>query len=167
VKIFTTISVLLLSVLIWPSSGFASLKPATTSALGAQNRPVSVRSKIPRKILPKQKTIAYGGKYKAGHWYPWGWCTYYAAKKRGGVGWSGNAREWLANAKRAGYKTGHKAKEGAILQTNESWYGHVAYVEKVYPDNSFDISEMNYKGFGIISRRHIKAGDKRIMGFVY
>ncbi len=41
---------------------------------------------------------------------------------------------------------------------SSSEYGHVAFVEKVYSDNSILVSEMNVKGNNIVSERHISAG---------
>lgn len=118
-------------------------------------------------MLPTKPTIAYGGPYKAGGWYPYGWCTFLVAEMRGGVRWPGNASEWLAGAKDAGVQTGNKPVEGAILVTNEGgWTGHVAFVTKVNKDGSFVVSEMNYVGFGVVSSRTIKAGSSIIRGFI-
>jgi surface antigen/LysM repeat protein len=106
----------------------------------------------------------YGGR---DHIFPWGQCTYYAAKKRGGVPWGGNAKNWLANAKAYGASTGKTPVVGAIVVTNENRrYGHVAYVEKV-DGNRFYISEMNFVGLGKVSYRWLNANDPVVKGFIY
>lgn len=101
-----------------------------------------------------------------GNHFPWGWCTWYVAERRGDVSWMGNAREWLWNAQAQGRATGRIPAVGAILVTNESWWGHVAYVEAVNGD-SVTISEMNYVGFGIASTRTISNSNGVILGYIY
>lgn len=64
----------------------------------------------------------------------------------------GNAKQWFNNAKRDGYETGDKPRQGAIMAlTCTSWicgyYGHVAYVED-FDENTVTVSEMN----GLIRR---------------
>ena len=98
--------------------------------------------------------------------YPYGWCTYYVASRRYVPGGWGNAQSWLSSARRSGYATGSQPAAGAIVVTNESWIGHVAYVESVH-GSSITISEMNYRGWGITSQRTISAYSGRIMGYVY
>lgn len=98
--------------------------------------------------------------------YPYGWCTYYVASRRFVPGGWGNAQSWLGSAKRSGYATGSTPAPGAIMVSSESWIGHVAYVESVSGD-SFSVSEMNYKGWGITSQRTISISNGRVMGFIY
>lgn len=101
-------------------------------------------------------TVQYGG---GSHRFPYGWCTYWAAQKRGGVPWGGNAVAWPSNARAYGYSTGSTPVAGAIYA--EPWltgYGHVSYVEQVHANGSFTVSEMNYAGWGRVSYRTIGAG---------
>lgn len=98
--------------------------------------------------------------------YPYGWCTYYVATKRYVPAQWGNARSWLSSAQRAGYSTGKAPAAGSIVVTGESGYGHVAYVESV-SGGSITISEMNYKGWGVVSRRTISAYGGVIRGYIY
>lgn len=98
--------------------------------------------------------------------YPYGWCTYYVATRRYVPSSWGNARNWLSSAKRSGYSTGSEPAEGAIVVTSESGWGHVAFVEDV-SGGSITISEMNYSGWGVISRRTISAHEGVIRGYVY
>jgi len=104
--------------------------------------------------------------YSSGaHSFPWGWCTWYVASRRH-VPWGGNAGTWLYHAKAYGANIGRAPKPGAIMVSGESRYGHVAIVESV-SGNSFTISEMNYKGFGMVSKRTLSKGSGVIKGFIY
>ncbi len=110
-------------------------------------------------IIPK-------GKIGTGHSFPYGYCTWYVARKRY-VPWGGNAGAWLYNAKSSGYATGRTPRVGAIMVTTENrYYGHVAYVEKVSGD-TITVSEMNYVGFAKSSRRTLSASSRAIKGFIY
>jgi surface antigen len=103
---------------------------------------------------------------KAGNSFPYGYCTYYVANKRT-VTWRGNAGAWLYNAKAQGYSTGKKPKAGAIVVTTEdARYGHVAYVESVGKD-TITISEMNYKGWGVVNTRTLSQNARVIRGYIY
>lgn len=99
------------------------------------------------------------------HQFPWGWCTWYVASRRH-VPWGGNAGTWLYHAKAFGANTGRAPKVGAIMVSGESRWGHVGVVESV-SGGSFTISEMNYKGFGVVSKRTINTGAGFVRGFIY
>ncbi|HEM5192997.1 TPA: CHAP domain-containing protein [Streptococcus suis] len=64
----------------------------------------------------------------------------------------GNGQDWVRTAASLGGEIGTRPQEGAILSFaggghgTQTEYGHVAFVEKVYPDGSFLISETNYNG---------------------
>lgn len=105
------------------------------------------------------------GKAGSGHKFPYGYCTWYVSQKRY-VPWSGNAGTWLYHAKSAGYQTGKAPRAGAIMVSSESWWGHVAIVENV-SGSSFTISEMNYRGWGKVSRRTISTSSRAVKGFIY
>ncbi|KKU54181.1 MAG: Peptidase M23 [Candidatus Moranbacteria bacterium GW2011_GWE2_47_10] len=106
------------------------------------------------------------GKPGTGHRFPYGYCTWYVAQKRY-VPWSGNAGTWLYKAKSMGYKTGKTPKVGSIVVTTEDrYYGHVAFVEKVSGGN-ITVSEMNYVGWAKTSRRSLPATSRVIKGFIY
>lgn len=102
------------------------------------------------------------------HKFPWGQCTWYVAQKRY-IPWSGHAKSWLSNAGSYGFNVcwGRACEpvSGAIVATNETWYGHVAYIEAVQGD-SIIISEMSL-GQGILKTRALKITDKRIRGYIY
>ncbi len=99
--------------------------------------------------------------------FPWGQCTYYVASRRN-IPWNGNAWQWFGAAQSYGMATGSRPRPGAIMVTWESrYYGHVAVVEQVYGDGSYLISEMNYRGLGMVDQRHIIPGQVPLIGFIY
>ena len=106
------------------------------------------------------------------HIFPAGWCTRYAAdtyRDRNGrdVTFRGNAKDWGVNAARAGYVTSsdvNRIVKNSILvfgPTRTNQYGHVAIVDSVVRGSHVVVSEQNWKGFGVVSRRTIKWGDLR------
>jgi len=101
--------------------------------------------------------------------FPYGQCTYYVATRRA-VDWGGNAIAWwrAAQGKRP---EGHVPVQGAIVVFNIGWVGHVAYVEHVNLNGTFQISEMNYHadggGWGRVDYRTISDTDASIVGFIY
>lgn len=97
--------------------------------------------------------------------YPYGYCTWYVASRRSVPRW-GNAGSWYYNAKASGYATGHTARPGAIFVSNESPIGHVGIVESVN-GSTMVVSEMNYAGYGKVSRRTLPVNFSRIKGFIY
>jgi surface antigen len=106
------------------------------------------------------------GKAGSGHRFPYGYCTWYVASKRY-VPWGGNAGTWLYNAKAQGYRTGKSPAVGSIVVTTENrYYGHVAYVEKV-SGGVITVSEMNYAGWGKTSRRTLSTSSRAIKGYIY
>lgn len=105
------------------------------------------------------------GKAGSGHRFPYGYCTWYVAQKRY-VPWSGNAGTWLYHAQTSGYKTGKTPQVGSIMVSSESWWGHVAIVEKV-SGGTITVAEMNYKGWAKVDRRVIDASSRIIKGYIY
>lgn len=98
--------------------------------------------------------------------YP-GQCTNYAHYKRPDLpAMMGNGGEWLGYARSYGFATGYSPRVGSIMVSGESWYGHVAYVESV-SGGSFTVTEMNYVGPYVVSRRTIPIGAGFIKGFIY
>jgi surface antigen len=104
--------------------------------------------------------ISYGPNH-----FPWGYCTWWVAQKRS-VPWNGNAWQWYGNAQSYGRPTGRTPVPGAIMVTWESGVGHVAYVESV-SGGSFTVSEMNYRGYGIVSSRTLTTSSVPLIGFIY
>ena len=86
--------------------------------------------------------------------YPAGQCTWWAWMKRPDLPWfsgeSGNAKNWISSAQRAGIPTGTAPIAGAVVvfqpgQDYSGAYGHVAYVMSV-SGNAITISEANFNG---------------------
>lgn len=98
--------------------------------------------------------------------FAYGYCTWYVATKRY-VPWFGNAIQWWPNARAYGYPEGQAPAVGAIMVTRESYWGHVAYVEAVSGDGSWTVSEMNYVGWNVVSRRTLRPGQAPVVGFIY
>jgi surface antigen len=79
----------------------------------------------------------------------------------------GDAHDWDTGARAASYIVDHKPAVGAIMQTDAGELGHVAYVEKVNPDGSWEVSEMNVKGWDILSSRTFKAEQAKVYNFIH
>jgi len=76
-------------------------------------------------------------------------------------GTNGNALYWAYNAAHRGWATGSTPRIGSIAVfqpgvAGAGSVGHVAWVTEVYPSqNAIEISEMNFKGPGIVDNRRI------------
>jgi peptidoglycan hydrolase CwlO-like protein len=57
---------------------------------------------------------------------------------------AGDARKWAGYAVGRGLRTGYTPSPGAAIVWNLGTYGHVAYVESVNSDGTFNISEYNF-----------------------
>lgn len=100
--------------------------------------------------------------------FAWWNCTYYVANKKY-VTWSGNAREWLRNAKAQWVPTGNTPEEWAIIVFiwgGYSHYWHVGIVERVNSDGTLYVSDMNYSGLNKVTHRTVKP-NKAIAGYIY
>ena len=95
-------------------------------------------------------------------------CTWWAAYNRK-VTWNGNGSEWLLNAAAQGYATSGTPQYRAIAVypagSAYSQYGHVAVVIAVTP-TSYTVSEMNYRGLGVVDQRTIAWPDPLVEGFI-
>lgn len=92
----------------------------------------------------------------AGNTYAAGYCTWYAKNRRPDLpNRLGNANTWVARAATQGIPTGSAPRAGAIGQQGM----HVVYVESVNGDGTVTISEMNYKGLGVVSSRTAPASN--------
>jgi surface antigen/LysM repeat protein len=84
--------------------------------------------------------------------YDYGWCTWWAAKRRADVGKPipanfGDACNWISAAGRAGIPTGSvPSGAGDVIFTSSGCLGHVAFVEEMLPDGSIWVSDMNSRG---------------------
>ena len=101
--------------------------------------------------------------------YAFGNCTYYVATRYPNIyPYLGNALDWIPNAKKQGYKTLSSPAPDTIAVygagNGYSSLGHVAVVESVNSDGSFQVSEMNYTGFDVTDSR--RSTMKGVVGFI-
>jgi surface antigen len=100
--------------------------------------------------------------------FPYGQCTWWAAYNRQ-VTWSGDAGQWLLNAREQGVETSGLPSLGAIVVykpgSGYSGYGHVAIVIAVSP-STYAVSEMNYLGWGEVNTRSVAWPDSHVSGFI-
>ena len=101
----------------------------------------------------------YTGGPIEGNTYAWGNCTYWAFAMRLWAGapiptsW-GNANTWDDRAEADGYIVNRTPMVGAVYQTDEGKWGHVAYVIKVdSKTGDWTISEMNNLGLNMVNTR--------------
>jgi surface antigen len=119
--------------------------------------------------------FAWGGyaPIYGGNGYDYGYCTWYAAIRRAQIGRPipsnlGNASTWRVLAERAGLATGSQPATGAVLWVPPTdYYGHVGFVEEVYPDGSIRVSDMNLAGWGVRSERTLTASEATAYNYIY
>ncbi len=105
---------------------------------------------------------------KSGHEGDHGNCTWWAYYKRPDIYPScyGDAREWLSQAQAGGLLTGNFPIVGSIAVFEDiGGLGHVAYVELVNPNDSFNVTEMGYNWFNCDRSNEYSAGSAT--GFIY
>ena len=68
-------------------------------------------------------------------------------------GGRGNANQWDDNARAAGIPTGSTPKIKSVAVWHIGRYGHVAWVESVNSDGTFNVSEYNRGGDGLYHER--------------
>jgi CHAP domain len=101
--------------------------------------------------------------------YAFGNCTYYVATRFPTIyPYLGNAKDWILNAPKHGYQVLTTPHPDTVVVygpgNGYSSLGHVAVVDKVNPDGSFQVSEMNYAGFDHIDQR--RSTMKGVIGFI-
>ena len=100
--------------------------------------------------------------------FPFGECTWWAAYNHR-VTWSGDAKDWLANARAQAVRTSDVPSVGAIAVYRPggaySAYGHVAIVIAVEP-TSYWVSDMHAPHWGVVSTRVIAWPDPNVQGFI-
>lgn len=136
------------------------------------NSPV-LTAKLADSKYPEYNGLQYPG---AGS-YAFGNCTQYVYNRifqlGGYVGqFFGNGGEWGVNAAKQGYFTTSVPTEGYAVSFPpgvggaSAEYGHVAFVEKVFPDGSILVSEMNVQGLNVVSERIIDAGSAALSTYI-
>ena len=103
------------------------------------------------------RSYGYGGG-SAGNRYALGNCTWYAYERRAAMGrpigslW-GNATNWAASARAAGFTVNQTPAPGAVFQYGGG-YGHVGVVESVDSEYLY-VTDMNYAGYNVVTSRKI------------
>jgi surface antigen len=114
----------------------------------------------------------YDGPASTKNTYDYGYCTFWAAKRREEIGkaipntW-GDAHTWDDRALRDGYLVDHTPSKGAVMESDAGELGHVAFVEEVAPDGGWTISEMNVKGWDILDNRTMPAATAAFYNFIH
>ena len=142
--------------------GYVAPRSATRSYSYGYGSQSSVGS-----ISRNTAAASVGNRYAAGN------CTWYAYERRLALGrpigsfW-GNANTWDDSARAAGFVVNNVPAPGAIIQND--WggggYGHVGIVERVDGQNIY-VSDMNFRGYNIISSRTISIADAGRYKFIH
>jgi len=138
--------------------------PTAEEVLPERDVPVAIPAAAPQSTyvtaaVAKPKAATYTAGSSAGNTYSRGYCTWYAKNRRPDLPNNlGNAITWTSRAAAQGLATGTTPRVGAIGQSGN----HVVFVESVNGDGTITVSEMNWKGLGIISSRTASAS-----GFSY
>lgn len=115
----------------------------------------------------------YMGEMVDGNTYEWGNCTYWAYAMRVWAGnpigkWWGNANTWDDSARNEDYVVNHTPAVGAVFQTDEGTWGHVAYVIKVDSGTGeWTISEMNAPNLNVVSQRTFTKASAAYYTFIH
>lgn len=129
---------------------------AVEGAKKAEQAKVVQTPKPAPKVAQKAPIVARIASYA--NTYSPGYCTWFVASRRPVPSGWGNARNWLANARAAGWATGSTPRVGAIAWTGAGAMGHVALVVAVN-GSQVTVQEMNYAGFGVVSSRVANASE--------
>lgn len=114
-----------------------------------------------------------GGAVYGYNGYDYGYCTWYTANRRAEVGKPvpanlGNASTWKVLSQRAGIPVGNTPQAHAVIWTPpRDYYGHVGFVEEVYPDGSVRVSEMNVRGWGVRSEKVLTPAQAAGYSYIY
>ncbi len=115
----------------------------------------------------------YMGGPVPGDTYTWGNCTYWVFAMRLWAdnpiptSW-GNANTWDENAIRDGYLVNQTPAIGAIMQSDEGDWGHVAYVTDVDVETGkWTISEMNAPILNVVSKRTFASSSGLFYDFIH
>ena len=142
-----------------------------TGGLGSSYSSTSRNVHVTSTSAPSSNGVSLSNASSAGgNLYTSGQCTYYVFDRVGGkIGstW-GNANNWANAAAAAGYTVNNSPSKGAILQTSQGAFGHVAYVESVNSNGTITVSEMNYgHGAGVVTSRTISASQAASYNYIH
>ena len=106
----------------------------------------------------------------SGNRYALGNCTWYAYERRAAMGrpigslW-GNATNWAASARAAGFTVNQTPAPGAVFQYGGG-YGHVGVVESVDSEYLY-VTDMNYAGYNVVTSRKIPLGSTGHYNYIH
>lgn len=140
--------------------------PEANENLGHREMPIFIPAPVIPALVqstvlktPVTSTPQYTSNYP-GNTYTAGNCTYYAKSRRPDLPNNlGNADTWYSNAQAQGFSVGHRPQVGAVAAAKG--YMHVAIVTAIVDNNTIQVTEMNYQGYGIISSRNAPASEFR------
>jgi surface antigen len=99
----------------------------------------------------------------------WGNCTRYVAQYKN-VNWSGNAKDWLRNARSKWHETGSTPGVWSIVVFHgrgyNPTYGHVWIVIDVTA-NDIIVKDMNYRRLNEVTVRKVPKTDRAIQWYIY
>lgn len=126
------------------------------------------------KVTPVTYTSYTSPKFSHKNYYDFGQCTWHSFNRRQALGkgistfW-GNANTWASRAKADGFRVDRTPEVGAIAAHNSVGpIGHVAIVERINPDGSILVSEMNYNTPpSVVGYRTISAYEVPTYSFIH
>ncbi|HEO1288042.1 TPA: CHAP domain-containing protein [Streptococcus agalactiae] len=137
---------------------YSATTVATTTAT-ATNEPKVTQPSVVTKAVEAPKAVVSSTpravskpvvrSYDSSNTYPMGQCTWGAKSMASWVGnYWGNANQWGASARAAGYSVGTTPRVGAVAvwPYDGGGYGHVAVVTSVANNSSIQVMESNYAG---------------------
>ncbi|HEO0464295.1 TPA: CHAP domain-containing protein [Streptococcus agalactiae] len=137
----------------------ATTVATTTTTATATNEPKVTQPSVVTKAVEAPKAVVSSTpravskpvvrSYDSSNTYPMGQCTWGAKSMASWVGnYWGNANQWGASARAAGYSVGTTPRVGAVAvwPYDGGGYGHVAVVTSVANNSSIQVMESNYAG---------------------
>ncbi|WP_070000175.1 peptidoglycan hydrolase PcsB [Streptococcus agalactiae] len=136
-----------------PSNLTATSSATTVAKTTAINEPKVAQPSVVTKAVvsstPRAVSKPVVRSYDSSNTYPMGQCTWGAKSMASWVGnYWGNANQWGASARAAGYSVGTTPRVGAVAvwPYDGGGYGHVAVVTSVANNSSIQVMESNYAG---------------------
>lgn len=142
-----------------PSNLTATSSATTVAKTTAINEPKVAQPSVVTKAVEAPKAVVSSTpravskpvvrSYDSSNTYPMGQCTWGAKSMASWVGnYWGNANQWGASARAAGYSVGTTPRVGAVAvwPYDGGGYGHVAVVTSVANNSSIQVMESNYAG---------------------
>jgi surface antigen len=161
-KLFAVVIVTFFIVLSLPFMAVASMGTNVLSFLSA----------TPNAKAAESQGFYMGGPIP-GNTYEWGNCTYWAYAQRLWAGhpigqYWGNANTWDESALAEDYIVNHIPAVGAVFQTDDGEWGHVAYVKKVDSmTGDWTITEMNAPHLNVVSERTFSKDSAGYYDFIH